>query len=93
MLSGKNLGYQLLAMKLSTAGYLLALLLPAALGSQQKVLGGGSDSNRNSPLDSGFERFAIDVLEEWHVPGIAISVVDGKNSWAAVSVKSYLTRP
>ncbi|KAK8069331.1 hypothetical protein PG994_005947 [Apiospora phragmitis] len=55
------------------------LLCPVALASQ-KILSGG---HSHSPLDDAFERFALQTLDEFHVPGLAIAIVDGENTWAA----------
>ncbi|KAK8044924.1 beta-lactamase/transpeptidase-like protein [Apiospora rasikravindrae] len=57
------------------------LLCPGALASQ-KVLAGGHSHSHN-PLDQAFERFALETLDEFHVPGLAIAIVDGENTWAA----------
>ncbi|KAK8084619.1 hypothetical protein PG997_005890 [Apiospora hydei] len=55
------------------------LLCPGSLASQ-KVLTGGHSQN---PLDDAFERFALETLGKFHVPGLAIAIVDGENTWAA----------
>lgn len=73
-------------MKLTCIGFSLALLLPARVFASQKVL----KDKHGSPLDEGFGQFAIDTLLEWYVPGVAIAVVDGDDSWAAVSLGAYL---
>lgn len=58
----------------------------AALTTEtQKVLS-SSDGEKRNPLDSKFEQFALGLLDEWHVPGMSIAVVDGDETWAAVSV-------
>ncbi|KAI1842021.1 hypothetical protein JX266_011776 [Neoarthrinium moseri] len=57
---------------------LLDLLLGTALASQ-KVMSGG----RRDPLDADFEKLAVKTLKQWHVPGLAIAVVDGDDTWAA----------
>ncbi|KAK8130957.1 beta-lactamase/transpeptidase-like protein [Apiospora sp. TS-2023a] len=61
------------------SGCAASLLCPVALASQ-KVLTGHHDHN---PLDDAFERFALETLDEFHVPGLAIAIVDGENTWAA----------
>ncbi|KAI0129484.1 beta-lactamase/transpeptidase-like protein [Xylariales sp. AK1849] len=68
-------------MRLTHSRCLAALLFtPAATASaSQKVLFEG----RHNPLDSDFEEFAVETLLEWHVPGVAIAVVDGEEMWAA----------
>jgi hypothetical protein len=74
-------------MKLTCIGFSLALLLPARVLASQKVL----KDKHGSPFNEGFGQFAIDTLLEWYVPGLAIAVVDGDNSWAAVSLGSCLS--
>ncbi|KAK9771568.1 putative Beta-lactamase/transpeptidase-like protein [Seiridium cardinale] len=56
----------------------ISLLWSTALATQ-KVLSG----DRLGPLDAKFEELAIQALEEWHVPGLAIAVVDGDDTWSA----------
>jgi hypothetical protein len=63
----------------------LALLLPEAWGSLQKILG----DNALSPFTADFEQRVNKVLERWHVPGISIAVVDGDHEWSAVSRSVY----
>jgi hypothetical protein len=74
-------------MKLS-GGHWLALALawlPGAAFGSQKVLFGGKEN----PLDAKLEKLAIDTLVEFHVPGLAIAVVDGDDTWAAVSLAAH----
>lgn len=70
-------------------GILPAVLLPTlyastVIASNQQVMA----SSKQNPLDSDFEKFATGVLEEWHVPGVSIAVVDVEDTWAAVSYTS-----
>jgi len=37
------------------------------------------------PFDKDFERLANQTLERWKCPGLSIAVVDGDDTWAAVS--------
>jgi hypothetical protein len=37
------------------------------------------------PFDKDFERLANETLERWKCPGLSIAVVDGDDTWAAVS--------
>lgn len=72
----------------------LGLLASAALAQQQgqKVLsapaGSGGDEKEGAtrPFDSDFEAFAKEALDRWHVPGVAVAVVDGEDIWAEVSL-------
>ncbi|KAK6850794.1 hypothetical protein PG987_000428 [Apiospora arundinis] len=62
------------------AGYAVALLLSPVASASQKVL---ADKHDENPLDDAFERLALKTLDEFHVPGLAIAIVDGENTWAA----------
>ncbi|KAK8120095.1 hypothetical protein PG999_004215 [Apiospora kogelbergensis] len=62
------------------SGCAAALLLCPVASASQQVL---ADGHEHSPLDGAFERFALTTLDEFHVPGLAIAVVDGENTWAA----------
>jgi hypothetical protein len=42
-----------------------------------------------SPLNTSFEKFVYSTLQKWHVPGVAIGVVDGEHTWAEVSPMLY----
>lgn len=37
-----------------------------------------------SPLNTTFEKLVNSTLQKWHVPGVAIAVVDGDHTWAEV---------
>lgn len=42
-----------------------------------------------SPLNAEFEKFVHETLQKWHVPGMAIAVVDGEHTWAEVFTNFY----
>lgn len=44
-----------------------------------------NEQQKKNPLDAEFEKFALAKLEAWHVPGMSIAVVDGDETWSAVS--------
>lgn len=46
----------------------------------QKPLGGG----RAGPFTKDFGKHVDELLETWHVPGVAIGVVDGDDTWTEV---------
>ncbi|RYP75863.1 hypothetical protein DL771_002127 [Monosporascus sp. 5C6A] len=50
---------------------------PALAQTSQKVLKG-----KANPLDERFEKIVGKSLEEWHVPGLSIAVIDGDDTWA-----------
>ena len=64
----------------SAAALLLMTASPAEAMASQKVLQGD-----NTRLDQAFESFALGIMQEFHVPGLAIGVVDGDDTWTAVS--------
>lgn len=69
-------------MKLWAAQFVLATALVTSTASAtQKVLGGVKEN----PLNSEIHELVIDALHEWHIPGLSIAVIDGKNTWTAVS--------
>lgn len=37
---------------------------------------------KTNPLGEDFRKFVEEALEEWHVPGLSVAVVDGDESWA-----------
>ena len=53
-----------------------------AYAPQQPLRGA---EKKNGPFDKGFERLANETLERWKCPGLSIAVVDGDDTWAAVS--------
>jgi hypothetical protein len=89
-------------MRLSVALLALTLSLAASMDSttpeqSQKVLGDAAaavnaasgeprQQQKKNPFDADFEKFALSKLEEWHVPGLSIAVIDGDETWSAVSL-------
>lgn len=63
-------------------GALCASQIVAAEGVQ-KPLGGGNKKGK-SPFTDDFRKHVDELLEKWHVPGMAIGVVDGNNIWTEV---------
>ncbi|KAH6647578.1 beta-lactamase/transpeptidase-like protein [Truncatella angustata] len=55
-----------------------ALISSTALATQKVLVGG-----KENPLNSNIYKLAIEALEEWHVPGLSIAIVDGEDTWAA----------
>lgn len=37
-----------------------------------------------NPLDETFDALARTLLEEWHVPGMSVAVIDGDQTFAKV---------
>ncbi|KAH8666343.1 putative penicillin-binding protein [Xylariales sp. PMI_506] len=63
---------------LALGAWTAAATAAAALESQKVIHGG-----KANPLDAAFEKLAIETLLDYHVPGLAIAVVDGDDVWAA----------
>lgn len=40
--------------------------------------------SEDGPLDTKFEKLVTETLERWHVPGVAIAVVDGEKTYSRV---------
>lgn len=62
--------------------FALLQLVPPTFGVEQQHVFKEKASN---PFDDNFAKLAKETLEFWHVPGVAIAVVDGENTWAEVS--------
>ncbi|KAK1757921.1 beta-lactamase/transpeptidase-like protein [Echria macrotheca] len=55
------------------------------LTQSQHVLslqGGQQQTSPETVATAGLEQFIFQTMEEWHVPGLAVAVIDGKSSWA-----------
>ena len=51
---------------------------------QQKPLSGSTN-----PLTPDFGKHVVKLLEQWHVPGLSIGVVDGDDTWLEVSCSCF----
>ncbi|KAI9716392.1 MAG: hypothetical protein M1835_004177, partial [Candelina submexicana] len=47
--------------------------------AHQKVL---SEEGSRKPLNAEFDDLVYRTLDKWHVPGLAIAVVDGNNTYS-----------
>lgn len=65
----------------------------ATAGTAQKPVFGGMREEKEeeeattpgaNPLTRDFRRKVVRWLGEWHVPGLAVGVVDGENTWTEV---------
>jgi hypothetical protein len=45
-------------------------------------------SKEDNPLNSDFETLVEETLTHWHVPGVAVAVLDGPNTYAKVPLPS-----
>jgi hypothetical protein len=50
----------------------------------QKPVGDTSTVKKN-PLNADFAQLVRRQLDEWHVPGISVAIVDGDDTWVEVS--------
>lgn len=70
---------------------LAALCATAARGESQKPIAGDDEGVRGSPFTKEYAKHVGELLEEWHVPGVAIGVVDGDNIWTEVGFVTILS--
>lgn len=60
----------------------------AARGESQKPISGDGDDDdksvRGSPFTKEYAEHVGELLEKWHVPGVAIGIVDGDDIWTEV---------
>ncbi len=45
-----------------------------------------TEGHNASPFTKDFNALVEELLEEWHVPGMAIAVVDGDETWSKVGI-------
>ena len=60
------------------------LAATAASGFQLRIFSNQNKADKHGPFDEGFEKLVDKTLERWKVPGLAIAVVDGDDTWAQV---------
>ncbi|KAI8960471.1 beta-lactamase/transpeptidase-like protein [Daldinia sp. FL1419] len=81
------------ALILSTATAVFALLEEQE-HPEQKILSGGEEETRKSPLNPDFETFAEAALDRWKVPGVSVAVIDGEDTWAeGYGFSSFPSKP
>lgn len=64
---------------------LIATLLPSVVIAFQGRFNGQSpilDSESSSPLNAKFDSFVQETLADWHIPGLAIAVIDGNSTYS-----------
>lgn len=69
---------------ITLVGAVLLLAATAASGFQLRIFGNKNKASKNGPFDEGFDKLVNKTLELWKVPGLAIAVVDGDDTWAQV---------
>ncbi|KFZ01906.1 hypothetical protein V501_09731 [Pseudogymnoascus sp. VKM F-4519 (FW-2642)] len=51
-------------------------------------------NDTQTPLDETFDAFARELLEEWHVPGMSVAVIDGDQTFAkGYGIASFPSEP
>lgn len=68
-----------------------AMCATAARGESQTPISGDDKSIRDSPFTKEYEKHVGELLEKWHVPGVAIGIVDGDDIWTEVG-RAHLPR-
>lgn len=62
-----------------------ALCAAAARGDEsQTPISDETEVVRGSPFTKEYEKHVSELLEKWHVPGVAIGIVDGDDIWTEV---------
>ncbi|KAM4054610.1 beta-lactamase [Hirsutella rhossiliensis] len=71
---------------LSAAAVLQPVVNGAIAGHEQKPLGsaqpGDKGLKRENPYTADYDALASKILDQWHVPGMSIAVVDGDDIFA-----------
>jgi hypothetical protein len=44
-------------------------------------------STEDNPLNSDFEKLVEETLTHWHVPGVAVAVLDGPSTYTKVPLQ------
>ena len=63
------------------------LPLVSGLPAEQKLL----QEDSLSPFHADFDKYVLQVLEHFHVPGLSVAVIDGNRTWAKVRYIYSLT--
>lgn len=61
---------------------LSALCATAARGESQKPI--SDEAARGSPFTKQYAEHVNELLEKYHVPGVAVGIVDGDDIWTEV---------
>lgn len=69
---------------------LAALCITGVRGESQKPISAEDEGVQGSPFTKEYEEHVGKLLEEWHVPGVAIGVVDGDKIWTEVGFVAIL---
>jgi hypothetical protein len=55
-----------------------------ALAAQKPIVD-VEDKRKGNPFTSDFKKQTLNLMGKWHVPGLAIAVIDGKETFFEVS--------
>ncbi|KAJ0110014.1 hypothetical protein J7T55_014816 [Diaporthe amygdali] len=81
-------------MRQSAQFALCALYSAVAASESQKPLLDGDKSVGGSPFTEEYAKHVGELLEEWHVPGVAIGIVDGDDIWTeGFGIATYPSTP
>jgi hypothetical protein len=73
----------------------IATLLPSAVLAFGGRFRGQSpilDSESSSPLNAKFDSLVKETLADWHIPGVAIAVIDGNKTYSKVCAPQVCKR-
>ncbi|KAI2610592.1 beta-lactamase/transpeptidase-like protein [Hypoxylon sp. NC1633] len=63
-------------------------------GPEERTEQGASGRTNGNPLGDRFGTFVAEALDRWHVPGLAVAVVDGEDTWAeGYGISSFPSTP
>jgi hypothetical protein len=68
-----------------TRAAVIVLAAGIPVHASQKSLNSGHSDSPGNPLTKDFGRYAHEMLDVYHVPGIAIGVVNGEEIYTEVS--------
>lgn len=77
----------------------LTLSLHAAAGAKRQpiptrgVPSGQYGGDEVAFANEAFEQFILAQMDEWHVPGLSMAVIEGNKTWAKVVAAMYHSAP
>jgi hypothetical protein len=61
--------------------------IPASESQTESVKVGENKKEKISPFDAGFAKLVETTLAKWNLPGVALAVVDGEETFAEVFIQ------
>jgi len=81
-------------MFLSTVVRWVTVVAGLALAAQKPIGGAGAETKgKGNPLTPEFKKYALEIMEKWHLPGLAVAVIDGKNTFFEVGSAASVYTP